>query len=225
MMIQQVIKGIGGISRAEAEDILYHTGIQSTWWREVGRLPIVEVPQRLTGRNLFWHQNRYEDPDLNENNQPFHLRTPFISTTAGTVERDTFYRTNVLNPAWLEALRFGTDFGKRDAYLFYCYLFILGRKAVGHASFSEELRELNVYTGYSPFQPEGEITAKIYIPPAQIERAEFWTLDQIKKDRANNKVPQPVEVLPPNQRFIPPDDYNNVRGVLSREVLPGEVSL
>lgn len=226
MIIQQVIKGIGDISRDQAEDILYRTGILCTWWREVTYLPMVEVPQRLTERNLFWHQNRYEDLDPLENDQPYHLRTPFISTTAGTVERRRFWRTNILNPAWLEALRFGTNSGKRNAYLFYCYVFIIGKKAVGHYSFAEEVRELNIYNGYSPFQPEGEITAKIVIPPAQIEKAEFWTVDQIKEDRRNNRVPQPFEVLPPlppNPSFIPPDDYNNVRKVLSRKVLPKEV--
>jgi hypothetical protein len=223
MIIQQVVKGIGNISRNQAEQIFYSTGIICTWWREVDPLPVDEKPQRLTERNLDWHQNKYEEPDPRENGQMYHLRTPFISTTAGTVERRRRFRTNVLNPAWLEALRFGTDFGKRDAYLFYCYVFILGRRAVGHESFAEELRELNIFTDYSPYQPEGEITAKIAIPPAQIEKVEFWTLDQIRADRQNNTVPQPSEVLPPNPSFIPPHDYNNVRRVLSRVVTPSEV--
>ncbi len=214
MIIQKVIKGIGGIDRDQAEQIL-HGGILCKWWYEVGLLPFGEIPQRLTDRGMFWHQNRYEDPDPLENGQPYSLRTPFISTTAGTVERDTVARTNVLTPAWIEALRFATDFWRRDGYLFHCYVFIIGKKAVGHQSFAEEIRELNIYTGYSPFQPEGEITAKIIIPPAQIEKAEFWSLESVRDDLQNGMIPQPYEVLPSNQPFLPPSDYNNVREVLS----------
>src|SRR5215203_782216 len=106
MIIQKVIKGIGGIKSEQAEDILYRTGIVCTWLLEAPDLPITEAHQRLTERNLFWHQNRYDRPDPLENNKPYYLSTPFISTTAGTVERDTASKSNVLTPAWLEALRF-----------------------------------------------------------------------------------------------------------------------
>ena len=38
------------------------------------------------------------------------------------------------------------------------------------------IRDLNVYHRWSPFQLEGEITAKIHIPSNQIERVEWWDL-------------------------------------------------
>jgi hypothetical protein len=213
MIIQKVIKGIGGIEQNTVNHIL-RTGITCKWWQEVDPLPNGEVPQRLTEENLAWHQNRYDDPDPREGDRPFYLRTPFISTTAGTVERDTFFQTNILQPAWVEALRFATDGWSRDGYLFYCYVFIIGKKSVGHRSFAEEIRELNIYTGFSPFQPEGEITAKIIIPPAQLEKAEYWPIDKLLDDLKRGQVPSPAETFS-NSLFLPPENYNNVRDLLA----------
>lgn len=213
MIIQKVIKGIGGIDQDDADQVL-RTGITCRWWQEVNPLPQSEIPLRLTERNLTWHQNRYDDPDPMEGNRPFHFRTPFISTTAGTVERDVFLQTNVLQPAWIEALRFATDVWSRDGYLFYCYLFIIGRRSVGHQLFAEEIRELNIYTGFSPFQPEGEIAAKIIIPPAQIERAEYWPIDKLLDDISRGQVPSPERIFS-NSLFLLPKDYSNVRDVLA----------
>jgi hypothetical protein len=79
--------------------------------------------------NLYWHQNRYETPDPKRNNQHFYKETPFISTTAGTVERDNAITTNTTNLAQKIALDFATDTWNRDGWLFYCYDFILGRKS------------------------------------------------------------------------------------------------
>jgi hypothetical protein len=161
MMIQRVIKGISAISEPEARRTLA-VGIVCNWWRKVDPLPRYEVPLRLTERNLSWHQNRYTDPDPAEGGEEFRRRTPFISTTARTVERNTV--TNILTPAWQIALRFATDGWKTDGYFFYCYLLISGKRTVRHEAFAEELRELNVYTGFSPYHPEGEITAKSDYP-------------------------------------------------------------
>lgn len=213
MIIQRVIKGIGRIDQDDVEQIL-KTGITCRWWQEVNPLPQNEVPLRLTERNLTWHQNRYDDPDPQEGGRPFHFRTPFISTTVGTIERDAIRQTNMLLPAWIEALRFATDQWSRDSYLFYCYVFVIGRKSIGHQLFAEEVRELNVYTAFSPFQPEGEIAAKIIIPPAQIEKAEYWPLAKLLKDLNDGRVPSPANTVY-NSLYLPPDDYNNVRDVLA----------
>jgi hypothetical protein len=213
MIIQKVIKGIGGIKPDTMNNIL-RTGITCRWWQEVNPLPNVEIPLRLTERNLVWHQNRYDYPDPQEENRPFYSRTPFISTTAGTIERDTFYQTNILQPAWVEALRFATDGWSRDGYLFYCYVFIIGKKSVGHQLFAEEIRELNIYAGFSPFQPEGEIAAKIIIPTAQIEKAEYWPIDKLLDDLKRGQAPSPEKIFD-NPLYLPPEDYNNVRDVLA----------
>jgi len=215
MIIQRVIKGIGRISEDDARNIL-SVGIVCNWRRKVGTLPRHQVPLRLTDRNLDWHQNHYDDPDPSEGGEVFGRHTAFISTTAGTVEGDVFSLTNILNPAWREALNFATSGLRKDGYLFYCYLFIIGRQAVTLESFSKELRELNVYPGFSPYQPEGEITAKIIIPPAQIERAEFWSASDALRAVANRRLPaaDPSRTLV-NPLFVRPEIYNNVRDFLS----------
>lgn len=215
MIIQRVIKGISRISESEARQIL-NVGIICNWWRKVTTLPRNEVPLRLTERNLDWHQHHYDDPDPLEGGEEFGRHTPFISTTAGTVERNTLYHTNMLNPAWKEALRFATEDLTVDGYLFYCYLLIVGKRAVSQEPFAEELRELNVYMGFSPYQPEGEITAKIIIPPPQIEKAEFWSANDVLGAVQSGSVPvaDPSRTLA-NPFFVRPEDYNNVRDFLS----------
>jgi hypothetical protein len=220
MIIQKVIKGIGGIDRSEAEKIL-EVGIQCNWWRKVGTLPAIEIPMRLTPENLYWHQNKYEDPDPNRSNQPFCEETPFISTTSGTVERivkieqdKTAIVTNLLHSAKEVALSFATDTWDKDGWLFYCYLFTLGKKAVQHQPFAEEIRELNIYTGPSYWQTEGEITAKIMIPPAQIEKAEFYSLNFINNQLDKKNIPSPHDTdIIKNELFVNPEDYHNIRGL------------
>lgn len=204
MIIQRVIKGISGISRTQAQRFL-SVGIVCNWWRKVDPLPRAEVPLRLTERNLNWHQNRYTDPDPNEGGEEFRRHTPFISTTAGTVERDTVTSTNMLTPAWQVALRFATDGWRTDGYLFYCYLLISCKRCIGHEAFSEELRELNIYTGFSLYQPEGEITAKKIIPPSQIEKAEFWSWRRSETDKEYlpQKLDKPLSKRPLYQIFPP----------------------
>lgn len=213
MIIQQVIKGIGGINDAEAAEILKQ-GIVCNWWRKVNLLPADQIPLRLTQRNLDWHQNHYYASDPLESGEEFGKHTPFISTTAGTIERDTVNQTSIMTPAWQVALSFATNSGTSDGFLFYCYLLIIGKPTVEYQAFAEELRELNVYTGFSRYQPEGEITAKIIIPPAQIERADFWSKKDAMATVKGGNLPGPGHVIP-NPLFVPPEKYNNVRDVLS----------
>jgi len=212
MIIQEVLKGINGLSAADVTAI-FAQGIQCNWWRKVITLPANEIPLRLTDRNLNWHQNRYEDPDPLEGGEKYSRHTPFISTTAGSVERDIFNQTNTLHSAWWEALCFATDFWKSDGWIFYCSAWILGRKAIGHQAFAEEIRELHIYSDFSPFQPEGEITAKIVIPPAQIQRAEEWRLDDILTATSGGLLPTPSNTIA-NPLFIDPMTYSNVRAAL-----------
>lgn len=212
MIIQEVLKGISGINDTDVNR-MFATGILCNWWRKAGQIPAGEIPIRLSERNLQWHQNRYEDPDPLESNEEFKEHTPFISTTAGSVVRDAFNSVNHLQPAWWQALLFATDFWKTDGWVFYCSAWILGRNAIGHQAFAEELRELHVYSNFSPFQPEGEITAKIQIPMAQIQRAEEWKLADVQAALALGNLPMPTRTLV-NPRFIDPANYSNVRSAL-----------
>ncbi len=80
-------------------------------------------------------------------------------------------------------------------------------------AFSEEVRELNIYPGFSPFQPEGEITARLVIPAAQIERADF-SLADARNVWNNGRLPAPAKSRS-NKNFIQPEDYNNLRNCLT----------
>lgn len=213
MIIQHVIKGISGLKPAQAQQIL-DEGIKCNWWLNYSPLKWDEVPAQLSDANLDNHQNHYGDSHkFQSRTEPFSKHTPFISTTAGTVQRDAYLYTNTRTPAWQIALRFATDKWKSDGYLFYCYVFILGKKAVAQQPFAEELRELHVYTDYSSYQHEGELTAKILIPPAQIERAEYWSLSNAKAADSAKVLSTPSLTLT-NKHYVPPEELNNVRKYL-----------
>jgi hypothetical protein len=212
VIIQRVIKGISGLSDPDV-DYIFQRGILCNWWRTQGQLIQKKIPDKLTERNLDWHQNSFNQPDPLEAHQTFSLNTPFISTTAGTVERDTANRTNTLTPAWKTALYFATNRWRTDGWLFYCHLFLIGRRAIAMESFSEELRELNIYPGFSPVHPEGEITAKLVIPTAQIERAEFWSLSAARNAWNSGQLPQPAYTLL-NPNFVDAQNFNNLRDFL-----------
>lgn len=212
MIIQQVIKGLSNLTDQEVDSI-FETGILCNWWRTNGSLPQGQVPDRLTQPNLDRHQNSFDKPDPAQGGQPFSRNTPFISTTAGTMERSVAMRTNLLTPAWRTALYFATDRWTTDGWLFHCHLFLIGKPAVQMEAFSEELRELNIYNAFSPFYVEGEITAKLVIPTAQIERADFWLLADARSAAASGSLPQPSRTLS-NTNFVNPEDYNNLRTLL-----------
>ena len=62
------------------------------------------------------------------------------------------------------------------------------------ASVAEPVRDLNIYRRWSPYQLEGEITAKIHIPANQIERVEWWDGDHCKtKPKCRWESPDYVE--------------------------------
>ncbi len=213
MIFQHVIKGINGINKATADEILLQRGIMCNWWREQETITTSEIISKLNKRNLDWHVNRYNvtDPLTRE---PFSKNTPFISTTAGTVERDLLRATNVIHSALQVALEFATDGYRSDGYLFYCYVMVLGQKTVEHMAFAEEIRELNIYTRYSAYQLQGEITAKIYIPSTQIQRYEFYRISDINENLASGE--RPTSYLEnENHNYLAPEDYSNVREILA----------
>jgi hypothetical protein len=176
MFVQWCIKGVRGLSTNEPNDkgltpdaaielVRGGHGILCNWWRRVSTIQPYEVRQKLTAANLDLHVNNY-NRICND--------TPFLSLTAGCVERDVFYRTNRILPAEDTALMFATENGKRSGFLFYCWVIVGLRPAVAIEAVAEEVRELNSYRSWSAYQLEGELTAKIYIPANQIQRVEWW---------------------------------------------------
>jgi hypothetical protein len=159
----------------------------------------------LTESALMRHLNDYA---------AFGPVTPFVSTTAGSVVRDANGQVNIIETAEYVATDFATDGFIRDGWVFSGYVFTLGRKAVRQQPFAEEVRELNVYTGYLPFQPEGELVAKFHLPAVQLEAA--WPVTARSDPSRPGAMLWPLKgpVLGNRGVYVPPEDIVNVREVL-----------
>jgi hypothetical protein len=213
MFFQKVLKGIAGMTREDA-DTTFRAGILCNWWRRVDHITPQEIIQKLTERNLDWHLNHYDDPDPLTNNASFRENTPFISVTAGVVERDAFAQRNIVFDPFVTALRFATRDFTSTGHVFYAYVFTLGRQSIDIYEFSEEVRELNIYQNFLPFHPEGEITAKIEIRGPRIERWEEYEGPTALQALQGGNVPQPVLVRA-NPLYAPPERYCNIRGLVT----------
>ena len=167
----------------------------------------------MTERNLLRHLNNYDEPDPQFNNEPFCEHTPFISATAGAVERDAFLQLNRIYPPFMTALQFATRNFTDDGYIYYGYVYTLGKKSVELEEFAEEVRELNIYTSFLPYQLEGEIAAKIVIPPVNLEKYEKYRGPEALIELAHGQKPTPMDVQF-NSDFAEPDRFTNLRGML-----------
>jgi hypothetical protein len=213
MIFQKVLKGIPGLSRDQAKSMVETQGILCNWWRQVNPLPEPEVTGRLTEENLIRHLSAYDQPDPNATGRPFGHLTPFISTTAGAVERDAMAGRNVWFSAFLTALFFATNDFATDGVIFYAYVNTLGRKSVAMREFAEETRELNLWTSFQPYHPEGEIVAKIHIPPPHLERAEGYSGQKALDDLRHGRWPAP-SWTENNPGYVQPESLSNIREVL-----------
>jgi hypothetical protein len=213
MFFQKVLKGISGLTRNDA-DATFDVGILCNWWRRVHQISPPEIAGKLTERNLDWHLNHYDDPDPLEKNTPFSENTPFISVTAGVVERQAFLRRNIVFDPFLTALRFATQDFITTGHIFYGYVFTLGKQSIELQQFAEEVRELNIYKNFLPFHPEGEITAKIEIRSAQIEKWEEYDGPQALQDFKAGSLPQSA-FSRTNPNYASPEQYCNIRGLVT----------
>lgn len=206
MYIQWFVKGIcsvdaGGSSSFDwnaAKDLIRGgSGIISNWWRNSpkGMVRPHEVENVLTELNLYRHLHDYQN---------FGPDTPFISVAAGCVERDALLARNSVYSAIDTALEFATDFGRHAGALYFGWIPVSLNPAVPIQAVGEAVRDLNVYHSWSPFQLEGEITAKKHIPANQIERVEWWDKQRGRSRRVHTLA---------NPRFVPPTPILNVRGV------------
>jgi hypothetical protein len=213
MFFQKVLKGIAGLTRDAASDT-FRRGILCNWWRTAGTISPDAVIARLHERNLDWHLNHYDDPDPLEGNAPFREHTPFISVTAGAVEREWWLRRNLVFDPHVTALRFATRDFTATGHVFHAYVFTLGRQSIELADFAEEVRELHVYRSWLPFHHEGEITAKIEIRGPQIERWEEYDGPAAEQALRGGQLPQPVHVER-NPLHAAPERYCNIRGLVT----------
>jgi hypothetical protein len=173
--VQKCLKGINGITLADAQDILRNRGLACAWWRTTRNISPAEIAERLTAEELDLHLNSFgkEHPTRGGLVKD---QTSFISLTAGTVERDRFLRRNIVHTARDTAMEFATDFGRAqgECFLFYCWVIVGLAPSVPVRSLAEDVRRLDTYTTYSPYQPDGEIVAKIEVPASQIEKFEHY---------------------------------------------------
>lgn len=180
MYVQKCIKGVNGITYDQAAEIMMVQGLTCNWWRERVKTPgsgigLEEIGKRLTRNNLYLHVNAYSTQ------HPVYpgrvsQETPFISLSAGNVTAPVFSRTSTVWPAHQTALAFavGDENYEGDCFLFHCWVIVGLQSAVGVRALAEEVRELKTYSQYSFYQGEGEIAAKIDVPPSQIEKFEHW---------------------------------------------------
>ena len=210
MFVQWCIKGVRGrrddepatigLDDADASAlVLDGHGIVCNWWRQVEDISPSARRAKLTAANLDRHVHDYDN---------FKDETPFISLTAGCVERDIAMRINRVHQAQDVALRFGTNWGERHGYLFYCWVVVGLKRAVSVEGVAEEIRELNTYASWSDYQLEGEVTAKISVPANQIRAWERWDSD------GKGAIEPAYTWRQENPRFDPPALVSNLRELL-----------
>jgi hypothetical protein len=213
MFFQWILKGIPFDDDSRAVAMLRYSGICCRWWERVGKISSPEVQEKLTQRNLDWHLNRYDQPDPLQGNDPFFEHTPYISTTAGTIERDWRLRRNWVQPAFLTALRFATRNATEPGYIFYGYVYTLGMPSVQLLPFAEEVRELHTYQDFLPYHHEGEIVAKVHIPSVNLHRIQKFAPASIEGDLAAGILPRPVLEVK-NPFSARPEAFANIRGAI-----------
>src|SRR5262245_34424261 len=136
MFFQKILKGISGLTPDLAAEILKVRGIESNWVRTGGSPGQQEIAERLTREELQWHLTRYEEPDM-RTGEPFGTTSPFISTTGGTSEQSSIAeeeRAYVFS-AFDIAAWFATVDYTQSGWIFYGYVFTIGRPSVEHAEF------------------------------------------------------------------------------------------
>jgi hypothetical protein len=198
MYVQWCVKGIsggaGGITLNESVYLITSgSGIVSNWWRKKQIISPADVSSILNDYNLDRHLHDYANYGPN---------TPFISLASGCVERDSLLQRNVVYSAVDTALLFATNAWKHPGALFYCWTSVGLNPAVEISAVSEAVRDLNSYRRWSPYQLEGEITAKVQIPSNQISHVEWWDGALSTAQPQNNFV---------NLAFVDPAPVTNLR--------------
>jgi hypothetical protein len=228
VFIQMCVKGMrgkgpgrdDGITFDDACAIATKRGLVCAWWRNTRHISPAEIDARLTDMELDLHINSSEEIHPTRGGL-VKDQSPFISLTAGQVERKKYLAQNSTHPAQLTALKFATDSGtlQGECFLFYCWVMVGMRPNVPVRHLAEEVRELNTYTEFSWFQLEGEIAAKIEVPPRQIEKFEHYEC----RDRGDG-LPEfrRLGTVANKRLYIHPHDVTNYRPMLHDPDWPGK---
>lgn len=218
MIFQKVVKGISGIDPADAKDII-DKGIKSNWYRMAGTILEEEKKIHLTDKNLDLHLNRYHqnvpvgNPLYSIHKGKFGEVSPFISTTAGVVQRNEAERKNIVFSSYMTALRFATSNFRKSGFIFYTYVITVGKKAVKMEQFAEDIRNLNVYKEFQQYNSQGEVMAKIIIPSVQIEKAEMYVGTEVIK-QMRSRVPIVPKLVLENKDYQAPEQFSNIHDMI-----------
>jgi hypothetical protein len=218
MILQKVLKGINGLNDIQARAIV-DNGMMSNWWRKAGTISPAEIKLYLNMSNLKLHLNHYHNPvPIGNPLRSLHTGkfgeiSPFISTTAGAIERDHARSTNLIFPPFMIALNFATNNNNSNGYIFYAYLMTVGKVAVEMEQFSEEIRNLYVYRDFQRYNRQGEIMAKVLIPSVQIEKVEGYNATKVKLAQRRGILPT-ADFIYRNPSYQPPEKLSNIHEVL-----------
>ncbi|NTW41903.1 MAG: hypothetical protein HGA44_18815 [Cellulomonadaceae bacterium] len=210
MIVQNVIRGIGGLVRVpgndEVEAIMRRDGLLCAALRH-GHVATANDAENLLGPlSLDAHRHRHVQ---------FAAASPYVSMTAGTyVERGAH---NHAASAFLTAVLFATDGLRQPGWLFYGYVFLLGRSAGGHAEFAEEVRDVHQHPAWSRFRAEGEVAVPVRVPPRRLLRAERYVPgDVLTAARSGSWPPAPDDVVDNEAAgvYLPPEDLLSARAVV-----------
>jgi hypothetical protein len=200
VLVQWCLKGIPrtpAFTDAEAKQALLSAGLLSNWMRANATMTLdaglASAHQMLSDTALAAHVNSYATVAST---------TPYLSLTAGVVERDPTTRHAIHHPAWTTALDFATSGGASDGYVFECWVQLPGNPAPELPGFGEEVRDLNLQPRFAWWHHEGEIVAKLGVPARQIRLVFRFARNQ-----------KPVSVMI-NKDFVPPERISNIRSLV-----------
>lgn len=184
MIIQWCCKGLAKLDKQDIERMLTDpTGLLCrnwlSFWQQRKSFPLAPAMRRLTEEDLDRHVNNFTGL-VPGSSRKFCEVTPFISLSAGCVDRNVTAKTNITHRALRTALEFATtDYSNPTkpacaGWVVYCYVVVGANPAVRNPTVAEEIRELNHARAYSGWYWQGEVTAKLYVPSAQIQQAERY---------------------------------------------------
>ncbi|WP_053990016.1 hypothetical protein [Mangrovimonas sp. TPBH4] len=213
MIFQKVLKGIPNLTEKDVNYIISNTGILSNLLRNNPNFQLSEIKEELTESNLINHLSNYHGTLPSSNKwsklgKTYGEVSPFISTTAGAVQRDN--SKNIIFPTFITAIRFATKNFKTSGCIFYTYVQVLGKESIPLESFSEEVRELHIFKDFLPYHQQGEITAKLRIPSISIEKAEIYNGKKAFQCLNKGTKPIPAKIIL-NPDYANPEKYCNIR--------------
>jgi hypothetical protein len=234
VIFQWFLRGIcdwdGDLDENWAKQVLNRDGLRSAWLRLHPRSDPAEWDQAVNHNDsLLWHTTRFDEqgfPDWPD--RPFGEQSPFLSLSSGTVEPDHRVGKNQKYPAWYTAVLFATSHGRSDGWVFHGYTSILGLPSLPLLEFSEEVRDLHQHDFYNPYHPEGEVVAKILIPPVRLKEAFRVTADRLWEwhDELQGYIEavgfeDPLELLAglsshpvvEGDSYRAPDEFSNIRSI------------